>query len=66
LNLLLSLPEQANRELDRPVADVTTYSLGAWYYLGGFGHLSKLYYADADTSFRTALELNPTFAMAYL
>jgi serine/threonine protein kinase/predicted Zn-dependent protease len=63
---VLSLPEQAKKELDRPVADVTTHSQEAYrYYLEGLDYESKLYDEEAEKSFKKALELDSTFAMAY-
>ena len=62
----LSLPEQAKRELDRPVADVTTHSPEAYrYYLEGVDYYFKHYIVEAEESFKKALELDSTFAMAY-
>jgi len=62
----LSLPEQAKKELDRPVADVTTHSAEAYrYYLEGIDYNNKLYSKEAEESFRKALEFDSTFAMAY-
>jgi serine/threonine protein kinase/Tfp pilus assembly protein PilF len=63
----LSLPEQAKKELDKPVANVTTHSSEAYrYYLEGLDYVSKLYSEEAEKSFRKALEHDSTFAMAYL
>jgi serine/threonine protein kinase/predicted Zn-dependent protease len=63
----LSLPEQAKRELGKPVADVTTHSQEAYrYYLEGLDYESKFYDEEAEKSFRKALEFDSTFAMAYL
>jgi len=62
----LFLPEQAKKELDKPVGDVTTHSPDAYrYYLEGLDYGSKLYYAEAEKSFRKALKFDSTFAMAY-
>ena len=62
----LSLPEQAKKELDRPVADVTTHSPEAYrVYLEGLDYYYKLYNVEAEKSFRKALEIDSTFAMAY-
>jgi tetratricopeptide (TPR) repeat protein/TolB-like protein/predicted Ser/Thr protein kinase len=62
----LSLPEQAKKELEKPVADVTTHSPEAYrYYLEGLDYNSKFYEKDAEKSFRKALEFDSTFAMAY-
>jgi len=62
----LSLPAEAQEEPDRPVADVTTHSPEAYrYYLEGRYYDSKLYSGEAEESYRKALELDSTFAMAY-
>jgi len=62
----LSLPEGAKKELDRPVAEVTTHSSEAYrYYLEGLDYQSKLYSEEAEESFRKALGYDSTFAMAY-
>ena len=62
----LSLPAVAQQEPDPSVADVTTHSPEAYrYYLEGVDHAFKYYSAEAEKSFRKALELDSTFAMAY-
>jgi len=62
----LSLPEQAKKELEKPVADVTTHSQEAYrYYLEGIDYSNKYYSKEAKESFRKALEYDSTFAMAY-
>jgi serine/threonine protein kinase/Flp pilus assembly protein TadD len=62
----LSLPEAAKREVDRPVADVTTHSPEAYrYYLEGVDYGWKFYFTDAEKSFEKALELDSTLVMAY-
>ncbi len=62
----LSLPIQAKEEKSRPVADVTTRSPEAYrYYLEGIDFQNKLYFAEAEKSYRKALEYDSTFAMAY-
>jgi serine/threonine protein kinase/Tfp pilus assembly protein PilF len=62
----LSLPAAAAQEPDRPVADVTTHSQEAYrYYLEGYDYYNKGYGTEAEKSFRKAIELDPTFAMAY-
>ena len=62
----LSLPESAQEELDRGVADVTTHSPEAYrYYIEGVDYLRKVYHAEAEASFKKALELDSTFAMVY-
>jgi serine/threonine protein kinase/Flp pilus assembly protein TadD len=62
----LSLPAAAQKEKERPVADVTTHSQEAYrYYLEGIDYTNKLYYAEAEKSFKKAMEYDSTFAMAY-
>jgi serine/threonine protein kinase/Flp pilus assembly protein TadD len=63
----LSLPEQAKKDLDRPIAEVTTHSQEAYrYYLEGVDYDLKYYFTDAGKSFEKALEFDSTFAMAYM
>ncbi len=63
----LSLPAEATKEAARSVADVTTHSQEAYRcYLEGVDDLYKLYNIEARRSFKKALELDSTFAMAYL
>jgi serine/threonine protein kinase/tetratricopeptide (TPR) repeat protein len=48
------------------IAEVTTSSMEAYrHYLEGADYDLKLYYAEAEQSFRKALEFDPGFAMAY-
>jgi len=62
----LSLPEQAKKELDRAVADVTTHSPEAYrFYLEGLDYYNKVYFTEAEKSYEKALEFDSTFAMAY-
>ncbi len=62
----LSLPAEAEAEPDRRVADVTTHSAEAYrYYLEGKDYFYKYLHADATESFKHAVELDPSFAMAY-
>jgi serine/threonine protein kinase/Tfp pilus assembly protein PilF len=62
----LSLPAQAQKEEIPKVADVTTHSTEAYrYYLEGVDYFYKVYEVEAEKSFRKALELDSTFAMAY-
>jgi tetratricopeptide (TPR) repeat protein len=62
----LVLPEAAQEEVDRPVADVTTHSPEAYrYYLDGLDYEERYYSAEAVESYRKALEHDSTFAMAY-
>ena len=62
----LRLAAAAGDEHDPRVADITTHSTEAYRcYLEGLDYESKLYYAEAVTSFTRALEYDSTFAMAY-
>ncbi len=62
----LSLPEGVKKEQDRAVADVTTHSPEAYrYYLEGIDYFNKVYFTEAEKSFKKALEFDSTFAMAY-
>jgi eukaryotic-like serine/threonine-protein kinase len=62
----LYLPAQAQKEISRPVADVTTHSPEAYrYYLEGFDFTNKVEYPEAEKSFTKAIEIDSTFAMAY-
>jgi len=49
------------------IADVTTISIDAYnYYLQGEEEAAKLYFDDARQSLEKAVEIDPTFASAYL
>ncbi|MGB8656983.1 MAG: protein kinase [Candidatus Zixiibacteriota bacterium] len=62
----VSLPAQAQKEETPNVADVTTHSQEAYrYYLEGVDFQNKIYFAEAEKSYRKALEYDSTFAMAY-
>jgi len=62
----LSLPTEAQKEEDPQVADVTTHSPEAYrFYLEGLDYFWKMYYVEAEKSFKKALEIDSTFAMAY-
>ena len=62
----LALPAQAAQEPDRPVANATTHSTEAYrHYLEGVDYCNKLYFPEAEKSFRKALNLDSAFAMAY-
>jgi len=62
----LSLPAQAQKEEIPKVADVTTHSPEAYrYYLEGLDYGYKYYSTEAERSFKKALEVDSTFAMAY-
>jgi tetratricopeptide (TPR) repeat protein len=63
----LSLPAAAQQEPDPSIADVTTQSSEAYrHYLEGMDYSNKFYTAEAEKSFRKALEFDSTFAMSYL
>jgi len=62
----LALPDSAQAEPDRPVAEVTTHSPEAYrYYLEGVNLGFKFYRAEATKSLKQALSYDSTFAMAY-
>jgi tetratricopeptide (TPR) repeat protein len=62
----MSLPKSVWNEPDRSVADITTHSTEAYgHYLEGINLNSRFYFREAEESFRKALELDSTFAMAY-
>lgn len=62
----LVMPKIAEMEPDRHVADITTHSSEAYqHYLKGIEYDSKLYLQDARESFKSAIEADSTFAMAY-
>ena len=61
-----SLPAAMRTESPVKTADVTTHSPEAYrYYLEGLEYRDKYYLADAQRSFRKAIELDSTFAGAY-
>ncbi|MDI6766669.1 MAG: FlgO family outer membrane protein [Bacteroidota bacterium] len=63
----LSLPAVAQKEPDPSVADITTHSPQAYRcYVEGIDYESKLYWKEAEESFKNALKFDSTFAMAYL
>lgn len=62
----LALPDSAQTEPDRPVAEVTTHSPEAYrHYLEGVNYGFKFYRAEAIKSLKQALTYDSTFAMAY-
>jgi len=62
----LSLPVAAQQEKEPSVANVTTHSPEAYrFYLEGLDNINKMYFKEAENSFRKALEIDSTFAMAY-
>jgi tetratricopeptide (TPR) repeat protein/tRNA A-37 threonylcarbamoyl transferase component Bud32 len=51
----------------RPIAEVTTPSLEAWeLYTEGYQAMQNVRYADARAAFEKAVEIDPSFAMAYM
>jgi serine/threonine protein kinase/Flp pilus assembly protein TadD len=62
----IALPAGAKAEETKSVADVTTHSSDAYrYYLEGIEFRDKFYVKEAVESFRKAIALDSTFAMAY-
>jgi tetratricopeptide (TPR) repeat protein len=62
----LTLPEQAQKELEKPVADATTHSQEAYRsYLEGIDNMNRGYSPEAEKNFKKTLEYDPAFAMAY-
>jgi tetratricopeptide (TPR) repeat protein len=63
----LSLPAAAQREPEPRVADLTTDSPEAYrYFLEGRDFALKMYDSEANASYRKAIKLDSTFAMAYM
>jgi eukaryotic-like serine/threonine-protein kinase len=63
----VGLSERKIEETQRPVIDVTTSSIDAYtYYLKGRDALDKIYYEEAVLNFTKAVEIDSTFAAAYL
>jgi serine/threonine protein kinase/tetratricopeptide (TPR) repeat protein len=61
------LPAAMRSEPMVQVAAVTTHSQEAYkYYLQGLEYYDKIYFPEAAQSFRKAIELDSTFASAYL
>jgi serine/threonine protein kinase/tetratricopeptide (TPR) repeat protein len=62
----LALPTAATTESDPSIAEGTTHSTKAYRnYLEGIEAMDKFYWSDAERSFRKAIEIDSTFAMAY-
>jgi serine/threonine protein kinase/Flp pilus assembly protein TadD len=63
----LGISERKMVDGGQPIADVTTSSMEAYrYFLRGRESYEKLYNQDARRSLQKAVELDPTFAVAYL
>ena len=63
----IGLSEPEIQETQRPVIDVTTFSMEAYsWYLKGVDALDKAYSAEAILDLETALRIDSTFATAYL
>ena len=63
----VGLSERKIEETQRPVIDVTTSSTEAYtYYLKGMDALERLYHGEAVQNFTKAIEIDSTFAAAYL
>ena len=62
----LALPEQAQKETERPVAEMTTRSLDAYRtYIAGLENYYKVFFEAAERDLKKALEYDPDFALAY-
>lgn len=63
----IGIPERKIEGNPMRIADVTTNSLDAYYYfLRGAKELNKYYFVEARQFLEKAVELDPSFAMAYL
>ncbi|MEE9152410.1 MAG: protein kinase, partial [Thermoplasmata archaeon] len=63
----VGLSERRIKEAQKPIADVTTTSMDAYnYFLKGTESHNKFYYEDARQFLEKAVELDPTFASAYI
>jgi len=62
----IKIPISIIEKEQRPIADVTTNSMDAYYYyMRGREEYRKLYYDDAGKFLEKAVELDSTFASAY-
>jgi len=62
----LALPEQAQKELEHPISEATTRSQDAYrYYIEGVDNIQKMDITEALRCFKIALQIDPTFALAY-
>jgi len=63
----LGISEHKMEDGGQPIADVTTSSMEAYrYFLRGRESFEKIYNEDARRFLQKAVELDPTFAVAYL
>jgi tetratricopeptide (TPR) repeat protein len=63
----LELPALAQKEPEKPVADITTHSPEALrFYLEGNELFNKIYMKEAAAKFEEAVSIDTTFASAYL
>jgi len=63
----LELPALAQKEEEKPIADITTHSPEALrFYLEGIELFNKLYMKEAADKFEKATNIDTTFASAYL
>ena len=63
----LALPAEALAEVDKPVIELTTESTEAYrLYLEGREFANQFLYAEAEEKYRQAVEVDSTFAMAYV
>ena len=67
ISLGIGIARQKREKAQFKVADVTTASMEAYnYFLKGRENYEKMYFVDAGDFFEKAIELDPTFALAYL
>ena len=63
----IGLSQDIFEQDQRPIADVTTRSMEAYnYFIRGNAENEKLYYNDALVLLKKAVELDSTFALAYI
>ncbi|UCE18562.1 MAG: protein kinase [Gemmatimonadota bacterium] len=63
----MGLSDSKTGEIQRPIVDLTTNSLEAYYnFLRGRDNVEMTYYNDARHFLEKAVEIDSTFAMAYL
>jgi serine/threonine protein kinase/Flp pilus assembly protein TadD len=62
----VGLAREKIESIKEPISDVTTSSMEAYrYFMQGMENVHKFYYEDAVGFFEKAVELDPTFALAY-